>query len=340
MIQPDPAAVSDRAPVSGARRGPGARLAVLYGAMVLCLLAVFGLAKPRGLLEGTLHDLREIFLFGFAALVILELTALLGRRWIRKRSLYYAVAGVATLALVLGYELVVAGEQGQPLHGLRSLVGAFGFLAVSAALDRGLRREHAWLRGWPRRSIGIGGALLVAGVLQALGPVLASYAGRAGAFPVVVDLASTWQERFIEAQGAELFVGKGPEEWSRRAGRRVAVLLFDGEPGAGVSVREPFKDWSGFSVLVINVFSTAERPVNVVLRLEDRTREQPAAERVDFVLRVVPGANDLYIPLESLGTTPSGRKLNFSSIRRVGLFLGEPTEPMRIYFHRIRIAET
>jgi hypothetical protein len=340
LSRPDPLEVPDRVPVSGARKGPGARLAVLYGAMVLFLLAVFGLAKPRGLLETTLHELREVFFFGFAALVILELTALVGRGWIRKRSLYYAVAFVATLALVSGYELLVESDPDLSWRGVRSVVAAFGFLALSAGLDRGLKREHAWLRGWPRRLIGVSGAVMVLAVLHALIPVSVSYAGRAGAFPIVVDLASSWQEPFITVEGAELFVGKGPEDWSRRAGRRVALLLFDGTPGAGVTVHEPFKDWTGFSVVMVNVFSTAPRPVRVVLRLEDRTRPQPPEERVDYVLRVVPGANDFYIPFEELATTPSGRTLNKSSIRRLGLYLGEPADPLRIYVHRIRISET
>lgn len=339
MSSQDPAEVPDRVPVAGARKGPGARLAVLYGAMVLFLLAVFGLEKPRGLLEMTLHDLREVFFFGFAGLVILELTALLGRRWIRKRSLYYAVALVAVFALVAGYEALVAPNAEQPWRSARSIIGALGFLALSAALDRGLKREHTWLRGWPRRSIGIASAVLIVAVLHELIPVSASYAGRAGAFPVVVDLASGWQEPFIEVEGAELFVGRGPEEWSRRAGRRVALLLFDGTPGGGVTVHEPFKDWSSFAVIMINVYSTAPRPVRMILRLEDRTREQPPENRVDYALRLVPGANDFYIPLDALVEKPSGETLDKSSIRRLGLYLDEAADPLRVYFHRIRIAE-
>jgi hypothetical protein len=336
----DPAEVPDRVPVSGARRGPGARLVVLYGAAVLLLLAVFGLAKPRGLLEGTLHDLREVFFFGFAALVILELTALIGRRWIRKRSLYYAAAMVAVTGLIVAYEIAVERDPEMTWRGLRSFMGAFGFLTLSAALDRGLKREHAWLRGWPRRSFSIAGVILIIAVLVPLAPVFVSYAGRAGAFPVVADLASLWQEPFIEVEGAELFVGKGPEEWSRRAGRRVALLLLDGTAGGGVTIHEPFKDWSGFSVLKINVFSTASLPVHMILRLEDRTREQPPEERIDYSLRVMPGANDFLIPLEDLSTKPSGQPLDLSSIRRLGLYLGESTEPFRVYFHRIRISES
>jgi hypothetical protein len=339
LNKPDPAEVPDRQPVSGARKGPGARLAVLYGAMVLFLLAVFGLEKPRGLLEVTLHDLREVFFFGFAALVILELTALLGRRWIRKRSLYYAVALVAVAGLVIGYEMLVEAHPDDPWRGARSLVGAFAFLALSAGLDRALKREHAWLRGWPRRSVTIAAALLIVSVLNDLGPVMASYAGRSGAFPVVVDLASSWQEPFIEVSGAELFVGRGPEEWSRRAGRRVAVLMFDGSPGGGVTVEEPFKDWSGFDGINLHLFSTAPRPIRMILRLDDRSREPEPEERVAHGLQVMPGPNDFHVPLEAISTTPSGRTINLATVRRFGLYLGEPAEPFRIYLHRVRIAE-
>jgi hypothetical protein len=340
LSAPEPTEVPDRQPVSGARRGPGARLVVLYGAAVLFLLGLFGLAKPRGLLETTLQELQDILLLGFGGLVLLELTALVGRRWIRKRSLYYAVAVVTVLALAFGVPLVLDGFPRVAGSAVDGFIGAFGFLAVSAAFDRGLKREHSWLRGWPRRAIGGLGVVLVISVLHPLAPVLTSYAGRSGAFPVVVDLASSWQEPFIEVDGAELFVGKGPEDWSRRAGRRVALLLFDGQPGGGVTVHEPFKDWTGFSVLRLNVYSTGTKPVRVYLRLEDRTREQPAAERVDYALRVVPGENDFIIPLQAFAATPSGRNLNMGSIRRVGLHLGEPAEPMlRLYLHRIRIAE-
>ena len=340
MSGQDSTEVPDRVPVAGTRKGPGARLIVLYGAVVLFLLAVFGLDKPRGLLEETLRDLRELFYFGFAGLVILELIALVGRRWIRKRSLYYAVAIIAVAALVAGYEWLMPEDPEFPSRGIQSLIAAFGFLALSAAFDRGLKREHVWLRGWPRRMIGIAGALLIAGVLNPLGPVFASYAGRAGAFPVVVDLASSWQEPFIETQGAELFVGRGPEEWSRRAGRRVALLFFDGSPGGGVTVEEPFKDWSGFSVLKVNIYSTAQGPIRVNIRLEDRSRPQPPENRVEYALRVVPGANDFFIPLEALSVKSSGDRLNMSSIRRFGLYLAEPTDPLRLYFHRIRVSET
>lgn len=328
--------VPERDPVPGVRRGPAARRAVLYAASLLFLAAVLGLETPKGLLEEALYDLRHVFGFGFGSLIVLELTALVGRRWIRKRSLYYVVALVLTGGLAVLVNLV--GSGGAELA-VRDVLGLTGFLLVSASLDKPLRREHDWFRGWPRRVTQVVGVLLVAGVLAPLFPVGTYYAGRAGAFPVVVDLASDWQQPFVSVEDAELFRGKGPEVWPRRAGRDVAVVFFDGAAGGGVTVEEPYKDWRGFDVLSLHVYSKAAGPVEMVLRLSDRTPPQPPEERVDWPLVVKPGANDYYLDIEALRSTPSGRQLKLSTMRRVGLYLAEPTEPFRLYLHHIRISE-
>ena len=88
------------------RRGPGARLAVLYLAAILLTTAFIVFNKtPRHhqLLTG-LNDLRHVLLLGFGGLMFLELTALLGRRWIRKRSLYYAVATMIVMLAAVRIE--------------------------------------------------------------------------------------------------------------------------------------------------------------------------------------------------------------------------------------------
>ena len=283
-----------------------------------------------------LYDLRHVLVFGFGSLIVLELTALVGRRWIRKRSLYYVVALVVTSGLVIAFRLL--GEGGTELA-VRDIVGLTGFLLLSASLDKPLRREHYWLRGWPRRTTEVAGLLLVLAVLYPLIPVVSYYAGRAGAFPVVVDLDADWQKPFIAVEHAELFRGQGPDVWPRRAGRDVAVLFFDGTPGGGVTVSEPYKDWRGFATLSIHVYSKASEPVQMTLRLVDRTPEQPPEDRTDWPLVVMPGANDYYLDIEAMRETPSGRMLKLASMRRIGLYLAGPTEPFLMYLHHIRISE-
>jgi len=327
--------IPDRQPVPGVRRGPGARRAVLYAATLLFLGALLGIEPPSRLYEEVLWDLRYVLVFGFGSLIVLELTALVGRRWIRKRSLYYAMAFVLTSAAVL---VLRAFDGGMELA-VRDITGLTGFLFLSASLDKPLRREHHWLRGWPRRVTEALGLLMVLATLYPLLVVGTYYAGRAGAFPIVVDLAADWQEPFLEVEHAELFRGKGPDVWPRRAGRTVAVLFFDGTPGGGVTVSEPHKDWRDFDELSMHFYSKADRPVQMTLRLSDRTPIQPLEDRVDWPLTVMPGANDFRLDIEALRKTPSGRELKLSTMRRFGLYLDEPTEPFLLYLHYVRISE-
>ena len=328
--------IPDRQPVPGVRRGPGARRAVLYAATLLFFGALLGIESPDRLFEEVLWELRYVLVFGFGGLIVLELTALVGRRWIRKRSLYYAVALVVTSAAVV----VLRAFDGGVDLAVRDITGLTGFLLLSASLDKPLRREHHWLRGWPRRVTEILGLLMVLATLYPMLVVATYYAGRAGAFPIVVDLAADWQEPFLEVENAELFRGKGPEVWPRRAGRTVAVLFFDGTPGGGVTVWEPYKDWRDFDELSMHFYSKADRPVQMTLLLSDRTPVQPPEERMDWPLTVMPGANDFRLDIEALRRTPSGREMKLSTMRKFGLYLAEPTEPFLLYLHYVRISET
>ncbi|MEJ2513613.1 MAG: hypothetical protein P8080_02465 [Gammaproteobacteria bacterium] len=335
MAEESPTGVPDRVPVPGVRRGPAARRTVLYVATLLFLGALLGLGTPKGLLEETLYGLRHALAFGFASLIVLELTALVGRRWIRKRSLYYLIAFVVTVAAAAVFHVVRDGNWDLFV---RDAAGILGFLLISASLDKPLRREHYWLRGWPRRITEVLGVLLLVAVYMPLVSISLNYAGRAGAFPVVVDLAAEWQVPFVRVEHAELFRGDGPEAWPRRAGREVALVLFDGTVGGGVEVSEVYKDWTGFDTLSLHIFSPREAPVELVLRLSDRTPAQPPDQRMDWPLMIRPGANDFYLDLEELRMTPSGRAMKLSTMRRVGLFLAEPSEPFRLYVHHLRIS--
>ncbi len=327
--------IPDRQPVPGVRRGPGARRAVLYAATLLFFGALLGIESPDRLFEEVLWELRYVLVFGFGGLIVLELTALVGRRWIRKRSLYYAVALVVTSAAVVVLRTFDGGME----LAARDIAGLTGFLLLSASLDKPLRREHHWLRGWPRRVTEIVGLLMVLATLYPMLVVGTYYAGRAGAFPIVVDLASDWQEPFLEVDNAELFRGKGPDVWPRRAGRTVAVLFFDGTPGGGVTVWEPYKDWRDFDELSMHFYSKADRPVQMTLLLSDRTAVQRPDERMDWPLTVMPGANDFRLDIEALSKTPSGREMKLSTMRKFGLYLAEPTEPFLLYLHYVRISE-
>ena len=322
------------------RKGPAARLVVLYAAaFTLASIVLIADAPPqsnRFLAE--LFHLRHVLFFGIGGLIVLELTALVGRRWIRKRSLYYLVAAFSVVIMGLGLEFLYPTASGFETERLsRNVFGGLAFLALSGALDRPLRREHDWLRGRPRRVVGWGAVLVIAIVMQSLAPIALSYAGRSGAYPRVVDMTDAWQQRFIEPRDALLFIGMPPRQWQSRNNRTTAMILFEPIPGSGVMIHEPYVDWTGYSTLQVQIFSLLDEPKQVVLQVQDKRAEHPLGDRTDLPLVVAPGYNLYEIPLERIRDGRKGRKLRLNKIRRVGVFSAGSDEPFMLFFSDFRL---
>jgi hypothetical protein len=321
------------------RKGPGARLAVLYLAAILLTAAfiVFNQTPRHHQLMAGLHDLRHVLLLGFGGLMFLELTALLGRRWIRKRSLYYAVAGVIVLLAAVRIEFNYLPWD--TLRYLHNAIGGLAFLLLSAVFDRPLRREHDWLRGLPRRAFFLLAMLILAFIFQPLGPVAMSYAGRSGAFPVIVALTDDWQERFVRVQDAMLFTGRPPPAWTQRKNRQTAMISFEPVPGAGVTVSEVYPDWRTFNTLRFQIYSELPTPVELILRIDDREAEAVAGDRFEMQFVVNTGLNDYEIPHDTIRRGPADRELRLQNVRHVGLYSAGRPERFRLFFSSMRLVD-
>lgn len=322
------------------RKGPAARLVVLYAAaLVLVSIVLIADAPPKNnRFLAEMFRLRHVLFFGIGGLIVLELTALIGRRWIRKRSLYYLVAALSVVGLSLGLEILYPEPGGAgDARFLRNVVGGVAFLTLSGALDHPLRREHDWLRGRPRRILGWTSVLVILIVMQSLIPIAVSYAGRTGAYPRVVDLTEGWQQRFVEPRNALLFVGMPPKGWESRNERITAMIMFEPEPDAGVMVHEPYTDWRGYNTLQIQVYSLLDEPRQILLRVEDKRTEKPRGDRTDLPLDVQPGYNLYEIPMERLQSGPDNRRLRLNKIRRVGVFSTGSDDPFMLFFSDFRL---
>jgi hypothetical protein len=324
------------------RKGPAARLVVLYAAaFILASIVLIADAPPKtNQFLAELYRLRHVLFFGIGGLIVLELTALVGRRWIRKRSLYYLVAGLSVACASLGLEILYPPAAGFSAERLvRNIFGGIAFLTLSAALDHPLRREHDWLRGRPRRLIGWTSAAVLTLVMQSLIPVAVSYAGRSGAYPRVVDMTEAWQQRFIEPRNALLFVGMPPESWESRNQRTTAMILFEATPDAGVMVQEPYSDWRGYNTLQLQIYSLLDAPKQVELRVEDKRTERSRGDRTDLILDVAPGYNLYEIPMGQIRSGPHGRDLRLNKIRRVGLFSPGSDAPFMLFLSDFRLVD-
>jgi hypothetical protein len=322
------------------RKGPGARLAVLYLAAILLVAAflVFADRPKNHQLLGAVYDLRHVLLLGFGGLFFLELTPLVGRRWIRKRSLYYAVAALIVVLAAIRIEL--SHLPWETIRLLRNAIGGIGFLLLSAAFDRPLRREHDRLRGRPRQVIGITGLVIVLVVLRPLIPVSLDYAARSGEFPVVVDLREEWQQRFIALTNAMLFEGRPPPGWYQRADRDAAMVSFEGTPGAGFMVSEIYQDWRSFDELGFQIYSEFPGSIDLILHFDDQRGEALPRDRYRQRITVEQGLNDYRIRLDDLiGEGENGEALTRRKIRHVGLHSTGYPERFRLFFSSFRLFE-
>lgn len=96
-------------------------------------------------------------------------------------------------------------------------------------------------------------------------------------------------------------------------------------------------DWRGFEQLCFDVYNPHERTVRLEVRIDDR-RDNPAYEdRYNGGVLLEQGMNSLCIPLASLTTSGTGRRLRLNDIRKLILFTPQPAEPLVLYLDYLRL---
>ncbi len=324
-------------------RGPRARLAILYGSGLLLVAALLSFSEPpvQSLIGTELYRFRYLVIFSLAGLTILEFTALVGRTVIRRRSLYYLIAAVAVAGLAYGQQLLeLTHGGGEPNWRLatRNWLGALAVLTLSAGLDRSLRREHGWLRGSPRKIIAGLSILVLVFILRPLIPIGLAYAGRDGAFPVLVDLTASWQRPFLELRDSELYTGVAPDEWENAPKKEVAMVMFRPGAGGSVIVNEPFRDWRDYGEVRFPVYVDGPRPITLDLRFEDKRTPDHEQDRYAGQFILEPGAHVIVVPFVEYHQGPAERHLRIARMRRIVISASGPPELFRIFVGRMRLA--
>lgn len=312
------------------------RLALAWPAAgVLALLLLLGVGRPPddSLAWRTVYDLGHVPLFGCIALFLLRIIRILGPPH-RPAWADFLLALLATVVLSLASEAAQVGQPGREASvgdALNNLTGAICFLAIASAfrpaLWRGLGAE-----GRPAaRLVLVAAVLALAVAMSPLVTVAWHYAMRRAAMPVVAEMGSRWQMPFTSAPRASIERVPGPAEWAARAGEPVARVRFLDAAWPGVTVREPWPDWSGYAQLRFEVWSELEAPVELALRIDDGIRIRDYGDRYNGSLIVMPGANDFALPLSTLKGAPRDRQMNLADIAQLVLFTRRPVEPFELY---------
>ncbi len=159
--------------------------------------------------------------------------------------------------------------------------------------------------------------LMVLGLVPVLG-----YGGLRQAevrsFPILLDPGSVWSRHGWALNSVRL--GADGHATVRVASRRSGKEQGRGEyPGLFRQPAQP--DWSGMETLRLKVFWPGEAPAMLAMRIDDREGNPPYAERFQEEFEVVPGWNEIRIPVSQWGQTSGGRPMERRGIRQWGVFL-------------------
>lgn len=301
-----------------------------------CLMLFLALVRPPGDAYGwrTLFEIGHVPLFGVAGLLMLRIVrARRGSTAATPSDLLIALLATAILSLAAeALQVFQPGRDANVGDAGNNLLGAVCFLAIAAAAQPALWQRLGEDGPTAARMVLVAAVLTLALALAPLAGVAWYYAERSAAFPVLADFTASWQRPFMSLGRSELESVPAPEGWEAMAGREVSRVTFLDAPWPGVTVREPWPDWSGYRALRFQAWSELEEPVEIVLRVDDTHRERDHADRFNGSFIVMPGLNDFSVPLETIADGPRARRLDLADISQLILFSRRPGEPFALYF--------
>ncbi len=106
-------------------------------------------------------------------------------------------------------------------------------------------------------------------------------------------------------------------------------------PCLGLSNFHP--DWSGYDILKFDVYNQENIPLQLIIRIDDIKDIPSYSNRYNNTITLNQGANHISIPLNSLITSDTKRKLNLSRIERVLLYLEQSREKRTLYLDNLRL---
>jgi hypothetical protein len=310
------------------------RITLLIAVSLLWTAILTWVEPPhRNLLWRAVFQCGHAPLFGVFAWVVLHLAPFERNPGASKLGGRYLSAWITAVSIGAVTELVqlAVGRDAEVVDLVRDSVGGASFLMVSAAVSR------PW--PFPPRSDRTTNRLLLAGagislLLATFVPVFTvgrAYAAREAAFPRLLDVGALSSWRFVAIKKATVRLVTAPVGWPARGRPVVAYVTFRPAEYAGLTIEEPRPDWTGYDRLVVELFSDLDRPVSLVLRVDDARHDGRYEDRFNGTVEVAPGWNRVTVPLSRIRKAPRGRDLDLRDIRRVLLFAVRPEKPFSIY---------
>ena len=315
------------------------QIVLLSALTAVVLIVLFGKLPGNSLFWREVQNSGHTFLFAVAAVLILLLlrdSSVVLRRAPLK---LYVVAGLIGLLVGVLTEVVqlLIGSDSSPVDVMRDLTGIVGGLGFFASVDKTLQPH--WLKSRQIKKAGLvvmSISVFTAGLFP-LAHLSAAYVQRNEAFPVVFDLKNEWSSSFIEIKNAVVKTSIDQQVSTANNLKRFALVQFKHGIYPGVSMIEPYPDWSLFEALTLEIYSEQAVEFDLVVRVHDKKHNHAYSDRFNKRLIVKAGENHFQIPLHDIKRAPMGREMDMTRISELVLFAGKPVAPISFYLGAIRL---
>jgi hypothetical protein len=120
-------------------------------------------------------------------------------------------------------------------------------------------------------------------------------------------------------------------------GRRSLRLELYPSAYPGISPLIEDNNWQGYGTLAFDIYNAEDKELNIAVRIDDRDDAPDYKDRYNQGFKLVPGANQIKIPLNDLITSGTNRKLDLKKIRALIIFMINPSEKATLYVDYIRL---
>jgi hypothetical protein len=324
--------------MSGWRKA--AVVAGLFLAIATLLFPLFWFPlSPRTRLGREIMNFTHVPIFAVASLLLLHLSGVLARKLLPRRWQHYAVAAGVAGAAAVGTEVFqYFGSRDADVGDLaRNLAGVVVGLAVLASRDRGLAADGLRLRLPGGRTWFA--AAVTAALVFAVAPIavtLWAYSERAAALPLLRGFDALWERPFLHTTNAAVDLVPPPPGWDRAPGERVARVTFSKVAWPSIALEECYPNWTGYSVLALDLYSASPQAQRLWLSVED-IDFAPNDDRFNHYFELQPGATRLRIPISDVRVGPVARELDLTRVRHVRLIAVRPAERFVIWIDDLRL---
>lgn len=300
---------------------------------------VFGRVPDHTLFWENFYHAGHVPLFGLVAVSVLGLLQARGRSLAEPRTWWTAFAvAVALGAATELLQLVQPGRDASVWHFLRDVAGAASFLLVVATFGW-MGGRGSLIRSASRRwAAAIGVALMLGAAGFDLAATVVLYGERDMALPTLFALDGSWRERpFVETRQSVLTPRARPADAA--AGIDEPLARLDLRPGTypGLALEEPYPDWRRARSLELTFYSDLDRPLPLVIRVNDARHDNRYADRFNRQILIRPGWSRVVIPLEDVRRAPDRRRMDMRRIRQIILFAYRLSAPTHVYIGPIRL---